>query len=118
MSRRHPRPPRSCSLRTSVAARPRVFPGGCRGAQGDVGPRRFVARLPVPFAAKRGGGRGDVIAEDRHSGDPVWAISQTTISDLIGLSLNFFFILPLVNSDGRRIVQLCDRLDATALHGF
>jgi len=31
-------------------------------------------------------------------GDPVWAISQATISDLIGLSLNFFFILPLLNS--------------------
>jgi len=30
-------------------------------------------------------------------GDPVWAISQATISDLIGLSLNFF-ILPLLNS--------------------
>jgi len=30
-------------------------------------------------------------------GDPVWAISQATISDLIGLSLNFFFILPLLN---------------------
>lgn len=31
-------------------------------------------------------------------GDPVWAISQATISDLIGLSLNFFFVLPLLNS--------------------
>uniref|UniRef100_A0A804MF24 Uncharacterized protein n=1 Tax=Zea mays TaxID=4577 RepID=A0A804MF24_MAIZE len=33
-------------------------------------------------------------------GDPVWAISQATISDLIGLSLNFFFVLPLLNSEG------------------
>jgi hypothetical protein len=31
-------------------------------------------------------------------GDPVWAISQATITDLVGLSLNFFFILPLINS--------------------
>jgi hypothetical protein len=31
-------------------------------------------------------------------GDPVWAISQATISDLVGLSLNFFFVLPLLNS--------------------
>uniref|UniRef100_A0A0D9ZLR7 Uncharacterized protein n=1 Tax=Oryza glumipatula TaxID=40148 RepID=A0A0D9ZLR7_9ORYZ len=31
-------------------------------------------------------------------GDPVWGISQATISDLIGLSLNFFLILPLLNS--------------------
>ena len=31
-------------------------------------------------------------------GDPILAISQATISDLIGLSLNFFFVLPLLNS--------------------
>ncbi|KAL3654389.1 hypothetical protein CASFOL_004070 [Castilleja foliolosa] len=31
-------------------------------------------------------------------GDPVWAISSETINSLIGLSLNFFFILPLSNS--------------------
>ncbi|CAH2045472.1 unnamed protein product [Thlaspi arvense] len=31
-------------------------------------------------------------------GDPVWAISSETVSSLLGLSLNFFFILPLTNS--------------------
>ncbi|XP_059453977.1 uncharacterized protein LOC132184376 isoform X2 [Corylus avellana] len=31
-------------------------------------------------------------------GDPVWAISSDTIHSLVGLSLNFFFILPLMNS--------------------
>ncbi|THG00926.1 hypothetical protein TEA_001329 [Camellia sinensis var. sinensis] len=31
-------------------------------------------------------------------GDPVWAISSDTINSLVGLSLNFFFILPLMNS--------------------
>ncbi|KAJ4843158.1 hypothetical protein Tsubulata_018585 [Turnera subulata] len=31
-------------------------------------------------------------------GDPVWAISSETVNSLIGLSLNFFFILPLMNS--------------------
>ncbi|GJY65318.1 hypothetical protein Tco_0467556 [Tanacetum coccineum] len=31
-------------------------------------------------------------------GDPVWAISSETIDSLIGLSLNFFFVLPLMNS--------------------
>ncbi|KAB1221040.1 hypothetical protein CJ030_MR3G018975 [Morella rubra] len=31
-------------------------------------------------------------------GDPVWAISSDTINSLLGLSLNFFFILPLMNS--------------------
>ncbi|XP_019236384.1 PREDICTED: uncharacterized protein LOC109216665 isoform X2 [Nicotiana attenuata] len=31
-------------------------------------------------------------------GDPVWAISSETVNDLIGLSLNFFFILPLLNA--------------------
>uniref|UniRef100_A0A2P2JXY7 Uncharacterized protein LOC105642006 isoform X2 n=1 Tax=Rhizophora mucronata TaxID=61149 RepID=A0A2P2JXY7_RHIMU len=30
-------------------------------------------------------------------GDPVWAISKDTVDSLIGLSLNFFFILPLMN---------------------
>ncbi|KAK6132050.1 hypothetical protein DH2020_034214 [Rehmannia glutinosa] len=31
-------------------------------------------------------------------GDPVWAISSETINSLIGLSLNFFFIVPLSNA--------------------
>ncbi|CAI0451247.1 unnamed protein product [Linum tenue] len=31
-------------------------------------------------------------------GDPVWAISSETVNSLIGLSLNFFFILPFLNS--------------------
>ncbi|KAK9091241.1 hypothetical protein Sjap_024418 [Stephania japonica] len=30
-------------------------------------------------------------------GDPVWAISSETIKSLVDLSLNFFFILPLLN---------------------
>nr|GLL43438.1 uncharacterized protein LOC109216665 isoform X2 [Ipomoea trifida] len=30
-------------------------------------------------------------------GDPVWRISSATVNDLLGLSLNFFFILPLSN---------------------
>ncbi|OQU81715.1 hypothetical protein SORBI_3006G108200 [Sorghum bicolor] len=38
-------------------------------------------------------------------GDPVWAISQATISDLIGLSLNFFFVLPLLNSVCVRLLE-------------
>ncbi|WVZ85977.1 hypothetical protein U9M48_032830 [Paspalum notatum var. saurae] len=38
-------------------------------------------------------------------GDPVWAISQATISDLICLSLNFFFILPLLNSAGVHLLE-------------
>ncbi|KAF5958018.1 hypothetical protein HYC85_005243 [Camellia sinensis] len=36
-------------------------------------------------------------------GDPVWAISSDTINSLVGLSLNFFFILPLMNS-------VCDKM--------
>ncbi|KAH9616082.1 hypothetical protein KSS87_012304 [Heliosperma pusillum] len=31
-------------------------------------------------------------------GDPVWAISSETINSLLGLSLNFFFVLPLINA--------------------
>ncbi|EEE61135.1 hypothetical protein OsJ_15072 [Oryza sativa Japonica Group] len=38
-------------------------------------------------------------------GDPVWGISQATISDLIGLSLNFFLILPLLNSAGVHLLE-------------
>ncbi|KAL1337039.1 uncharacterized protein [Arachis hypogaea] len=30
-------------------------------------------------------------------GDPVWAISSETVNDLVGLLLNFFFILPFMN---------------------
>nr|GEW05628.1 monocarboxylate transporter 6 like [Tanacetum cinerariifolium] len=43
-------------------------------------------------------------------GDPVWAISSETIDSLIGLSLNFFFVLPLMNSVGIRLI------DAPVLH--
>ncbi|KAK3033654.1 hypothetical protein RJ639_034533 [Escallonia herrerae] len=38
-------------------------------------------------------------------GDPVWAISSDTVNSLVGLSLNFFFLLPLMNS-GYVIVSL------------
>ncbi|KAL2234979.1 UNVERIFIED_CONTAM: hypothetical protein Sindi_1230100 [Sesamum indicum] len=38
-------------------------------------------------------------------GDPVWAISSETINSLIGLSLNFFFILPLLNSVGIHLIE-------------
>ncbi|KAG6391702.1 hypothetical protein SASPL_149460 [Salvia splendens] len=38
-------------------------------------------------------------------GDPVWAISSDTISSLIGLSLNFFFILPLTNLVGIHLIE-------------
>ncbi|XP_015895598.3 uncharacterized protein LOC107429431 isoform X1 [Ziziphus jujuba] len=43
-------------------------------------------------------------------GDPVWAISSETVNSLVGLSLNFFFILPLMNSVGIRLI------DAPVLH--
>ncbi|KAI3811916.1 hypothetical protein L1987_16612 [Smallanthus sonchifolius] len=36
--------------------------------------------------------------DNTRKGDPVWAISSDTINSLVGLSLNFFFILPLMNS--------------------
>ncbi|XP_002279027.2 uncharacterized protein LOC100262750 isoform X1 [Vitis vinifera] len=38
-------------------------------------------------------------------GDPVWAISSYTVNSLIGLSLNFFFILPLMNSVGIHLIE-------------
>ncbi|KAF8407826.1 hypothetical protein HHK36_006962 [Tetracentron sinense] len=44
-------------------------------------------------------------------GDPVWAISSDTVNSLVGLSLNFFFILPLMNS-----VVGINLVDAPVLH--
>lgn len=38
-------------------------------------------------------------------GDPVWAIKSDTIKDLVGLSLNFFFVLPLSNSVGIHVIE-------------
>lgn len=38
-------------------------------------------------------------------GDPVWAISSSTINDLIGLSLNFFYVLPLLNKVGIHVLE-------------
>ncbi|KAL8138101.1 hypothetical protein V2J09_004102 [Rumex salicifolius] len=50
-------------------------------------------------------------------GDPVWAISSETINSLIGLSLNFFFILPLTNANGIKIrVAGIHLLEAPVLH--
>ncbi|CAK8537329.1 unnamed protein product [Lathyrus sativus] len=43
-------------------------------------------------------------------GDPVWAISSDTVNSLVGLSLNFFFILPFTNVVGIRLI------DAPILH--
>ncbi|VAH48541.1 unnamed protein product [Triticum turgidum subsp. durum] len=84
--------------------------------------RRAGARAPLPCAAKRGGEASSIGGEGTRMllqaalwgaeaayilwlfllpyapGDPLWAISQATITDLVGLSLNFFFILPLINS--------------------
>ncbi|XP_008801140.2 uncharacterized protein LOC103715332 [Phoenix dactylifera] len=38
-------------------------------------------------------------------GDPVWAIKLDTINDIVGLSLNFFFILPLLNTVGIHVME-------------
>ncbi|XP_078433395.1 uncharacterized protein LOC144704743 [Wolffia australiana] len=38
-------------------------------------------------------------------GDPVWAISPATVSELIGLSLNFFFVLPIMNLAGINVLE-------------
>ncbi|XP_010556376.1 PREDICTED: uncharacterized protein LOC104825705 [Tarenaya hassleriana] len=38
-------------------------------------------------------------------GDPVWAISSETLKSLVGLSLNFFFVLPLGNSAGVHFLE-------------
>ncbi|CAJ1932315.1 unnamed protein product [Sphenostylis stenocarpa] len=43
-------------------------------------------------------------------GDPVWAISSDTWNSLVGLSLNFFFILPFMNFVGIHLI------DAPVLH--
>ncbi|XP_020207762.1 uncharacterized protein LOC109792740 [Cajanus cajan] len=43
-------------------------------------------------------------------GDPIWAISSDTWNSLIGLSLNFFFILPFMNFVGIHLI------DAAVLH--
>uniref|UniRef100_A0A453C5C3 Uncharacterized protein n=1 Tax=Aegilops tauschii subsp. strangulata TaxID=200361 RepID=A0A453C5C3_AEGTS len=105
-----------------AAARPMVSPCTAPSL------RRAGARAPPPCAAKRGGAGGEASSTDGEGtrallqaalwgaeaayifwlfllpyapvlqGDPLWAISQATITDLVGLSLNFFFILPLINS--------------------
>eukprot|EP00252_Welwitschia_mirabilis_P014704 TRINITY_DN3246_c0_g1_i3.p1 TRINITY_DN3246_c0_g1~~TRINITY_DN3246_c0_g1_i3.p1 ORF type:complete len:172 (-),score=19.08 TRINITY_DN3246_c0_g1_i3:32-547(-) len=38
-------------------------------------------------------------------GDPVWAIKPETISVLLDLSLNFFFILPIANTVGLHFME-------------
>lgn len=114
------------AFRTVTVARPQALPFVLCVEQ-RVGPS---ARARAPFAAKRGGGEVAAEAPDGTRallqaalwgaeaayilwlfllpyapGDPVWAISQATISDLIGLSLNFFFVLPLLNSVGVHLLE-------------
>ncbi|KAL9246178.1 hypothetical protein vseg_019746 [Gypsophila vaccaria] len=38
-------------------------------------------------------------------GDPVWAISSDTVNSLLGLSLNFFYVLPLTNAVGIHVIE-------------
>ncbi|XP_039144290.1 uncharacterized protein LOC120281662 [Dioscorea cayenensis subsp. rotundata] len=38
-------------------------------------------------------------------GDPVWSIKPETINDLLGLSLNFFFVVPILNSAGIHMIE-------------
>ncbi|KAK9105682.1 hypothetical protein Scep_022526 [Stephania cephalantha] len=53
-------------------------------------------------------------------GDPVWAISSETTKSLVGLSLNFFFILPLLNYGQLTVQKLLvvgiNALEAPVLH--
>uniref|UniRef100_A0A0E0KRI6 Uncharacterized protein n=1 Tax=Oryza punctata TaxID=4537 RepID=A0A0E0KRI6_ORYPU len=121
-------PPRATPLALPCrgAARPLASLAPCPARGHAPSPRRAAGRALAPCAVKRGGGGGGEFASDDGGGarallqatlwgaeaayilwlfllpyapgDPVWGISQATISDLIGLSLNFFFILPLVNS--------------------
>ncbi|KAK3142386.1 hypothetical protein QOZ80_4BG0345810 [Eleusine coracana subsp. coracana] len=122
----------SPALTRGAAARPLVLPRVYLGARGGPTPWRSISRAaPLPSATKRG--RGEVAVEEEEDGsralfqaalwgaeaayilwlfllpyapgDPVWAISQATISDLIGLSLNFFFVLPLLNSAGVHLLE-------------
>jgi hypothetical protein len=79
------------AFRASAAARPLVFPGGCSGAQGGSGPRRLVARPIVPFAAKRGGGRGEVAAED---GDGTRSLLQAALWGAEAAYILWLFLLP------------------------
>uniref|UniRef100_A0A0D9W5V1 Uncharacterized protein n=1 Tax=Leersia perrieri TaxID=77586 RepID=A0A0D9W5V1_9ORYZ len=114
------------ALPCRTAAQPLASPGRCPARSDVPSPRRAGGLALAPCAAKRGGGGGRGVASDdgggAHAllqaslwgaeaayilwlfllpyapGDPIWAISQSTISDLIGLSLNFFFVLPFLNS--------------------
>src|SRR6185312_11307579 len=76
---------------TGAPARPPVSSGGCRGAQGSSGLRRLVARPPVPFAAKRGGGRGEVTAED---GDGTRSLLQAALWGAEAAYILWLFLLP------------------------
>uniref|UniRef100_A0ACD5UBH1 Uncharacterized protein n=1 Tax=Avena sativa TaxID=4498 RepID=A0ACD5UBH1_AVESA len=119
------------ALSCRASARPTVSPG-LSSARTVPLARRAAARAPLTCTAKRGGGGGEVSSSDGEGtrallqaalwgaeaayilwlfllpyapGDPVWAISQATITDLVGLSLNFFFILPLINSAGVHLLE-------------
>uniref|UniRef100_A0A0D9W5U8 Uncharacterized protein n=1 Tax=Leersia perrieri TaxID=77586 RepID=A0A0D9W5U8_9ORYZ len=121
------------ALPCRTAAQPLASPGRCPARSDVPSPRRAGGLALAPCAAKRGGGGGRGVASDdgggAHAllqaslwgaeaayilwlfllpyapGDPIWAISQSTISDLIGLSLNFFFVLPFLNSAGIHLLE-------------
>ncbi|KAF0890418.1 hypothetical protein E2562_002800 [Oryza meyeriana var. granulata] len=98
------------ALPCRAAARPLASPGRCPARSDAPSPRRAGGLALAPCAAKPQRQQiWDIAPMSRSTilrpGDPVWAISQATISDLIGLSLNFFFILPLLNSAGVLLLE-------------
>ncbi|XP_020241623.1 uncharacterized protein LOC109820001 isoform X2 [Asparagus officinalis] len=75
--------------------------------------RALNLRGPIQRRAqdKNSAGSGGVSDEQAEvvrraqQGDPLWAIKSSTISDLIGLSLNFFYVLPLLNYAGIHVLE-------------
>jgi len=108
------------SSRAGAASRLLVSSGGgcCRGAQGSSGLRRLVARPPVPFAARRGGGRGEVAAED---GDGTRALLQAALWGAEAAYILWLFLLPYapvraVSSKRKSLLFQCFSCSQIALH--
>ncbi|CAD6260651.1 unnamed protein product [Miscanthus lutarioriparius] len=79
--------------RGSCGRHARAAPGGTLGRRSCL----YTLALPPALRPDNSGRKQPVTSIAIVQGDPILAISQATISDLIGLSLNFF-VLPLLNS--------------------
>ncbi|KAK4263774.1 hypothetical protein QN277_029147 [Acacia crassicarpa] len=90
------------TLSCLATRRKSTVPAASSGEEGDDNTRRI---LQIVLWIAEGIYIGWLFLLPFAPGDPIWAISKETINSLVGLSLNFFFILPFLNFAGVHVME-------------